>query len=165
MSGAGPAARCDAGRAIGATGVGRTRSGGQPAAYKISLEDAAPSRGLPVAPGLTDVDGYPVIARLTIEAIGLELPLIGELSNDTLKTAPCLCAGLSLPEDAGSAVQLTDQYGEVYDYEVYSTETIAPDQIAALEVCVGARGLALIICTDGGKNRLLVKCKLSSETQ
>lgn len=84
MSGAGPAARCDAGRAIGATGVGRTRSGGQPAAYKISLEDAAPSRGLPVAPGLMDVDGYPVIARLTIEAIGLELPVIGELSNDTL---------------------------------------------------------------------------------
>ena len=129
------------------------------------------------------------MARLSIGAIGLELPVIGELSDDALKTAPCLYAGPSLPEDAGNivivghnyrneshfgrldeleaggAVQLTDKYGEVYNYEVYSTETIAPDQISALENYEGAHGLALITCTDGGKNRLLVKCRLIGAAQ
>lgn len=132
---------------------------------------------------LEDVDGCPVMGQLTIEAIGLDLPVIAELTDAALKTAPCLYAGPHLPEDAGNivivghnyrngshfgrldelregeAVRLTDVYGETYDYEVYSMETIAPDQTAALEECEGEHGLALITCTAGGENRLLVRCR------
>lgn len=38
-------------------------------------------------------------------------------------------------------------------------ETIAPDQVAALDEYEGEYGLTLITCTTGGKNRL-VKCRL-----
>ena len=131
----------------------------------------------------TDVDGYPVMARLTIEAIGLELPVIAEFSDDALKTAPCLYAGPGTPKDVGNIVvvghnyqddshfgkldelevdvlvRLTDDCGEIYDYEVYSMETIAPDQAEALADYEGERSLSLITCTTSGKNRLLVKCR------
>ena len=137
-------------------------------------------------PVMENVDGYPVMARLAIGEIGLELPVIAELSDDALKTAPCLYAGPSTPEDAGNIVivghnyrddshfgrldelgtgadiRLTDQYGEIYEYEVYDIQTIAPDGVAALDDYEGEHGLALITCTAGGKNRLLVKCRLTS---
>lgn len=135
------------------------------------------------APVLEDAEGFPVMGKLTIEAIDLELPVIAELSDDALKTAPCLYAGPGSPENVGNiaivghnyrngtqfgkldelktgeAVRLTDVYGDIYEYEVYSMETIAPDQAAALEDFEGEHGLALITCTENGENRLLVKCR------
>lgn len=132
---------------------------------------------------LEDVEGYPVMGHLTIEAIGLELPVIAEYDYDALTTAPCLYAGPSLPEVAGNivivghnyrsgiqfgrlkelkegeAVRLMDVYGQPYDYEVYSMETISPNETAALEDYEGEHGLALITCTADGKNRLLIRCK------
>lgn len=127
------------------------------------------------------------MARLEIVDIGLELPVIADLSDEALKTAPCLYAGPGTPEDAGNivivghnyrgdahfgrldeleagaAVRLTDLYGEVFDYEIYGIQIIAPDEIAALDDYEGEHGLALITCTMGGKNRLLVKCRMTSE--
>lgn len=126
---------------------------------------------------------------LAIEAIGLELPVIEELSDEALKTAPCLYAGPGSPEDAGNivivghnyqddshfgkldeleagtAVRLTDMYWEVYDYEIYDIQVIAPDGVAALEVYEGNHGLALITCTTVGENRLLVKCRMTGDTR
>ena len=64
--------------------------------------------------------------------------------------------------ETGAAIRLTDQYGEVYEYEVYDIQTIAPDETHALEDYEGEHGLALITYTTGGKNRLLVKCRLTS---
>lgn len=152
-----------------------------------ALPEAVSTPEPPRIPVLEDVGGYPVMARLEIEKIGLELPVIAELSDEALKTAPCLYAGPGTPEDvgnivivghnyrndshfgrldeleAGAVVQLTDMYGEVYDYEIYDIQTIAPDGVAALEDYEGERGLALITCTTGGKNRLLVKCKMINQ--
>lgn len=132
---------------------------------------------------LEDVAGRPVMGRLTIEAIGLELPVFAEYDYDALATAPCLYAGPGSPQDAGNiaivghnyrngsqfgkldeleageTVRLMDVYGETYEYEVYSMETIAPNQTAALEDYEGEHALALITCTEDGENRLLVKCK------
>lgn len=140
-------------------------------------------------PVLEDVGGYPVMARLEIAAIGLELPVIAELSADALKTAPCLYAGPSTPQDAGNivivghnylsdthfgrldeleegaAVRLTDKYGEEFEYEVYDIQTIAPDGVAALEDYEGEHGLSMITCTEGGENRLLLKCRLTSDME
>lgn len=149
--------------------------------------EPTPTPEPPRVPVLEDVGGYQVMARLEIEEIGLELPVIAELCDDALKTAPCLYAGPGTPQDAGNivivghnyrgnshfgrldelesgaAVQLTDMYGEVYDYEIYDIQIIAPDEVAALDDYEGEHGLALITCTTGGKNRLLVKCRMTSE--
>ena len=154
-----------------------------------SQPEATPTAEPPRVPVLEDADGYPVMARLEIEAIGLELPVIAELSDDALKTAPCLYAGPSTPQDAGNivivghnyrgdshfgrlnelekgaAVRLTDKYGEDFEYEVYDIQIIAPDGVAALEDYEGERGLSLITCTESGENRLLLKCRLTSSME
>lgn len=159
-----------------------------PASFPAREAPSASSAPRPAprrVPVLEDVGGYPVMARLEIAAIGLELPVIAELSDEALKTAPCLYAGPGTPKDAGNlvlvghnyrsdaqfgrlneleagaAVRLTDRYGEPYEYEVYACEIIAPDEICALEDYEGEHGLALITCTADGSDRLLVKCRLT----
>ena len=123
-------------------------------------------------------------ARLSIEALALELPVIAEVSDAALEVAPCLYAGPSSPEydgnivvtghnyrnDAhfgrldelkeGDIVLLTDRYGEAFRYEVYDMETIAPDEVSALEDYEGTRALSLLTCTTGGRDRLLVRCRM-----
>lgn len=158
-------------------------------AFAASPQSGAPPQAASRVPLPQEVDGYPVMARLVIGSVGLELPVIAELSDAALKTAPCLYAGPSSPQDAGNivivghnynsdthfgrlgeleagaAVQLTDRAGELYEYEVYAMETIAPDDIDALEDYEGESGLALITCTADGRNRLLVKCRLAGDAQ
>lgn len=65
--------------------------------------------------------------------------------------------------ETGAAVRFTDKYGEVYGYEIYEIQTIAPDAVAALDNYEGDHGLGLITCTEDGKDRLLVKCRMTSE--
>ncbi|MCD2492707.1 sortase [Lacrimispora sp. NSJ-141] len=64
--------------------------------------------------------------------------------------------------ETGAVVRLTDKYGEAYEYVVYGIQIIAPDEINVLEDYEGEHALALITCTASGKNRLVVKCRLTS---
>lgn len=144
--------------------------------------ETEPTPSAPV-PVLEDVGGYPVIAKLVIESLSLDLPVIGEVSDAALKVSPCLYMGPSSPAypgnivivghnnrnkthfghlnelKAGSTVLLSDKYGTEYRYEVYDTETIGPNEVDALEIYEGEYGLALVTCADQGKNRLLVRCR------
>lgn len=146
---------------------------------------ARPEAAMPPPVVLEDMEGYPVIARLTIERLSLELPVLAEVGDAALKVAPCLFAGPSSPTYPGNivitghnyrdkshfgrlselekddAVILMDKYGEVFCYEVYETLTIGPGDIEALETYEGEYGLALVTCADRGKNRLLVRCRAS----
>lgn len=130
------------------------------------------------------LEGYPVVAKLTIETLDLELFVLGDSSDAALEVSPGLYAGPDSPEFAGNivitghnykndshfgrldelengdTVILMDKWGDEYRYEVYDSETIAPDQIDALEEYEGERALALLTCTQSGKNRLLVRCRL-----
>ncbi|MDL2234642.1 sortase [Christensenellaceae bacterium OttesenSCG-928-L17] len=130
------------------------------------------------------LEGYPVEAKLTIETLGSELFVLGDSSDAALEVSPGLYSGPDSPEFAGNivitghnykndshfgrldeledgdVVTFTDKWGGEYRYEVYDSETIAPDQIAALEEYEGERALALLTCTKNGKSRLLVRCRL-----
>ena len=53
----------------------------EPSARTDEAPKPEPSR----TPVLEDVGGYPVMARLAIEEIGLELPVIAQLSDEALK--------------------------------------------------------------------------------
>lgn len=143
-------------------------------------QEPSPSVRIPV---LGDVHGYPVIAKLMIESLSLELPVIGEVSEAALKISPCLYAGPSAPEypgnivitghnnrdgshfgrldemKAGDIVTLMNKYGGTYDYAVYEIKTIGAENIMALEEYEGEYALSLVTCADRGKNRLLVMCR------
>ena len=121
---------------------------------------------------------------LSIEALDLELPVLGDSGDAALEVSPCLYAGPDSPEFEGNIVitghnykndshfgrldelkdgdtiTYTDKWGDMYRYEVYDREAIAPDQIVALEEYEGDRALSLLTCTQNGKNRLLVRCRL-----
>ena len=133
---------------------------------------------------LQDVDGLPVIAKLSIEKLELELPVLGETTDALLKIAPCLFIGPSSPADdgnmvvsahndragvqfgrldelkSGDTVTLMDKYGDIFTYEVYDIETITPDDVAALDVYEGDRALWLLTCTSNGNRRLLLRCRM-----
>ena len=130
---------------------------------------------------------YPVVAMLSIDKLGLELSVLGENNDAALEISPCLYAGPDSPEFEGNIVitghnykneshfgrldemkngdtiTYTDKWGGVYCYEVYDRETIAPNQIDALEKYEGERALSLLTCTQSGKKRLLVRCRLIDE--
>ena len=155
----------------------------QGTASTIQPETELMSSALVPVPVLEDVGGYLVIAKLMIESLSLDLPVIGEVSDAALKVSPCLYMGPSSPAypgnivivghnnrnkthfgrlnelKAGSIVLLSDKYGAEYRYEVYDTETIGPNEVDALEVYEGEYGLTLVTCADQGKNRLLIRCK------
>lgn len=133
---------------------------------------------------LQDVDGYSIIAKLSIEKISLELPIIGETSDEALKVAPRLFSGPATPADDGNmvltahnnkddsqfgrlnelekgdTVTLMDKWGDTFSYEVYDIETITPDNVAALEEYEGERALALLTCSSNGNRRLLLRCRM-----
>jgi sortase A len=131
---------------------------------------------------LQDVDGYSVVAKLTIPRLELELPVLAECSDAALKVSVCRLTGPLQPGDAGNLVltghnyrsgahfgrldeleagdevTLMDVWGTEYQYLVSETVTIKPDDIEALSTYEGARALALLTCTQRANRRLLVRC-------
>lgn len=55
-------------------------------------------------------NSYLVRARLGIDAIGMELPVLQELSDEALKTAPCLYTGPAAPDIPGNIVPVGHNY-------------------------------------------------------
>lgn len=134
----------------------------------------------------TELKGYSVIARLDIEKIDIHLPVLSETSTKALKVSVCFYQGPQPGEDGnlvitghnyrsgahfgkldqmeeGDAVSLTDRQGNVYDYTVYKTEVITPDNIEALHDTKYANEITLVTCEANANRRLLVRCRLNGE--
>lgn len=128
--------------------------------------------------------GYSVIAKLTIEKLDLQLPVISETDDKALKVSVCHYSG-PMPGEAGNMVitghnfrngahfgrldeinqgdlVLIEAQGKGYQYEVYETDVIKPDDVAALDDYQGESALTLLTCTSQGNRRLIVRCKLLS---
>lgn len=128
------------------------------------------------------LSGYSVIAKLSIEKLDLELPVISQTDDKALKVSVCHFSGPE-PGEAGNMVITGHNYrngahfgrldeikqgdlvmieaqGKSYRYEVYETDTIKPDDVAALDVYQGEYALTLLTCTSHGNRRFLVRCKL-----
>lgn len=125
--------------------------------------------------------GYQVIGKLIIEKIGLQLPVISEVSTDALKVSCCYYKG-AMPGEPGNMIITGHNYasgaifgglhelevGNIvamstlekdYTYEVYELKTIEPDDVAALDDYKSGTVLTLLTCTSYGNKRLLVRCK------
>ncbi len=135
---------------------------------------------------MISLPGYDVIGKLSIEKIGLELPVISETSEKALKVSICYFSG-ALPGqkgnmvitghnyangahfgklrqlEAGDVVVYTVPDGTVYRYEVYQTLSVKPDNAAVLDIYEGEYALTLVTCESQGNRRLLIRCKLVVE--
>ena len=105
---------------------------------------------------LQDIEDYRVIAKLTIPALGLELPVLAECSDAALKVSVCRLTGPSKPGDAGNLVVtghnyrsgahfgrldelkaddeviLMDVWGNEYRYHVIFFLTMKPDDMESI---------------------------------
>jgi LPXTG-site transpeptidase (sortase) family protein len=134
----------------------------------------------------TELKGYAVIARLDIDKIDVHLPVLSETSTKALKVSLCYYSGPEPGKDGnlvitghnyrsgahfgkldkvkeGDAIKLTDIEGNVYEYTVYKTEIITPDDVKALDKTEHANELTLLTCEANANRRLLVRCCLKGE--
>ena len=122
-----------------------------------------------------EVDGNRYIGRVTIPALGLELPVMSQWSYPNLKIAPCRYQGSAYTGDliiaghnyrthfgplknlgVGDAVLFTDADGNQFRYTVAQVENLA--KTAVEEMAAGDWDLTLFTCTLGGQTRVTVRC-------
>lgn len=122
-----------------------------------------------------EVDGNRYIGRVTIPALGLELPVMSQWSYPNLKIAPCRYQGSAYTGDliiaghnyrthfgplknlgVGDTVLFTDADGNQFRYTVAQVENLA--KTAVEEMAAGDWDLTLFTCTLGGQTRVTVRC-------
>lgn len=122
------------------------------------------------------IDGYDYVGFLSLETLGLELPVMSDWSYPQLKLSPCryygsvrggdlvICAhnyqqhfGRLSDLAVGDSVLFTDMDGVVTAYTVAETEVLQPTAVE--EMTSGDYDLTLFSCTYGGKTRVTVRCQ------
>ena len=135
-------------------------------------ETTAPSNDLSV----TVVEGDAFCGRITIEKLGIELPVFDEWNDTYSKTAPCRYSGSTETTDMiiaahnykshfgdlhrlqlGDEVRFTDVRGRVYIYQV--CELAILDGTAVSDMQAGDWDFTLFTCAKGGQQRVTVRCK------
>lgn len=133
----------------------------------------------------TDSEGitYTYESVLSIPSIGIEYPVLSDTDDELLKISLnkfwggspnsvgnyCIVGHnyrsgkmfgrLSMLKN-GDTVDLTDLSGNTLTYSVYNIYVVDPDDVSCTsQITNGAREMTLITCTNGGKQRLIVKCR------
>ena len=133
----------------------------------------------------TDSEGttYTYESVLSIPSIGIEYPVLSDTDDELLKISLnkfwggspnsvgnyCIVGHnyrsgkmfgrLSMLKN-GDTANLTDLSGNTVTYSVYNIYVVDPDDVACTsQITNGAREMTLITCTNGGKQRLIVKCR------
>lgn len=121
------------------------------------------------------VNGVAYLGTLEIPSLGLDLPVISQLSNRLLQLAPCRYQG-SIYQDnmilaahnyrahfgrlkelvVGDELSFTDAEGNCIPYTVSAMETLDGTAVAQMEE--GEWDLTLFTCTIGGRSRVTVRC-------
>ncbi len=132
---------------------------------------------------VTEINGYAYVGYLSIPDLRLELPVMSDWDYVRLKTAPCRHFGSTKTDDLviaahnyqshfgrlkeleiGDAVTFTDMDGEIIDYTVSATGTVAPTDVEA--VVNSGHDLVLYTCTPGGQTRVCVFCdRIEADTE
>jgi len=130
------------------------------------------------------IDKYDVMAKLSIESLSLELPVISKMDDEALRVSVCYYKGAIIGEKGnmvitghnfasgahfgnldrikiGDIVSLFGPDNKEYRYRVYDTEVVNPDDIEALNEYEGEYALTLLTCVNNGNSRLLVRCTMS----
>lgn len=127
---------------------------------------------------------YTVDAVLNIPSLGINYPVLSETSDELLKISLNKFWGCG-PNEVGNycivghnydgkdimfgklnrikngdIVELEDSSGRKLSYKVYNTFIVEPSDVACTsQLTNGKKEMTLITCADGGKRRLIVKCR------
>lgn len=129
-----------------------------------------------------EVDGEWYIGTVAIPAIGLELPILSDWSEEKLKLAPCRYDGSAYSNNLVLAahnyqshfghienlliddeVIVTDIDGNLFRYGVVSMEIIDGSDSERMQT--GDWDLTLFTCTLNGRTRFTVRCESFNESE
>lgn len=127
---------------------------------------------------------YKIDSILNIPSLGINYPVISETSDELLKISLnkfwggepnavgnyCIVGHNYDGKDIlfgklnriqnGDIVELEDKTGKVLQYKVYNTFIVQPTDVACTsQLTNGKKEMTLITCANGGKTRLIVKCR------
>lgn len=121
------------------------------------------------------IDGYAYIGYLTIDELGLELPVMSGWSSDQLQISPCRFSGTLRGEDLvimahnykshfgtlaqlqqGAEVRFADMDGNVWNYRVVATDILGAEEVEAMTA--GDYDLTLFTCAANRTQRVTVRC-------
>lgn len=127
------------------------------------------------------IDGTDYLGLISIPSVGIETPVIGELTDPNLNLAPCLYSGSYLEDSmvvgghnyaghfsplpqvaVGDTVSFQDVNGRRFDYQVAALETLKGDDVDRM--LEEGWDLTLFTCTYSGAERVTVRCKADSAT-
>lgn len=148
---------------------------GKPDTQTVPAPDG--SYSLPEQPELpaVELDGEQYIGILNIPAVGLELPVMRNVTKQNLKQAPCWYSGSLQTADlvicahnyqssfgklrnlnSGDTVLFTAMDGKQYAFHIAESEVLMPDDISGMTA--GNYPLSLYTCTYNGTRRFTVRC-------
>lgn len=123
------------------------------------------------------IEGREYIGSLYISDLGLELPVLSELTYPGLRVAPCRYKGTAYKNNMiiaahnykthfgniknlkqGSVIRFVDSDNNDFKYSVQTIETLAGTAVEEMEN--GGWDLTLFTCNYGGSARITVRCSL-----
>ena len=133
----------------------------------------------------TDSNGntYTYESIVKVPGLGIEYPVLSDTSDELLKISVnkfwggspnsvgnyCIVGhnyksgkmfGKLSHIENGDTVTLTDLSGTTVTYQVYNKFVVYPENVECTsQITNGLREMTLITCTNGGKQRLIVKCR------
>ena len=124
-----------------------------------------------------EINGRDYIGVLYIDELGLELPVLSELSYPGLRSSPCRYKGSAYEGNLiiaahnynthfgriknlspGSVIRFTDIDNNEFMYVVQTMETLPGTAVEEMEA--GGWDLSLFTCTYGGASRVTIRCSL-----
>lgn len=126
---------------------------------------------------------YTYESILSIPSLGIEYPVLLETSEELLKISInkfwggspnsvgnyCIVGhnyksgkmfGKLSQMKSGDTIKLTDLSGKTLEYKVYDRYVVDPENVACTsQITNGLKEVTLITCTNGGKQRLIIKCR------
>ena len=130
-----------------------------------------------------EIEGYKIIGIIKIPKINLEYPILESTSKETLKLSITKFWGNRINEignvtlaghnnlngtmfgknknlEIGDIIELTDLQNVTLKYKIFKTYVIDPNDISCiLPEQENTREVTLITCTNGNKNRYIVKAR------
>ena len=134
-----------------------------------------PNMDMPVQ----NIDGNYYIGVLELPTLGLQLPVLSELTDYNLTISPCRYAGSAYLNNLiigahnytshfshlrdlsyGDPIYFTDTDGNRFTYTVTEIELLSPTAVE--EMKSGNWPLTLFTCTVGGASRVTVRCETAA---
>lgn len=147
------------------------------------VEEQVPKQVLDGIYTAEDGSTYRYESIINIPSLGIEYPILSETSEELLKISInkfwggdpnsvgnyCVVGhnyksgkmfGKLAQINNGDIIKLTDLSGNTLKYKVYNKYIVYPEDVACTsQITNGLKEMTLITCTNGGKQRLIVKCR------